>query len=100
MSDITLIETDEFVIRAEFLWFGVILHGDVKVRYGKSVRKRVREAIQMVVRSLSGPVYAFHTDSHDPKKRKFIRDMGGVFDHYRTTDDGERAEMYLFRPLD
>lgn len=98
MSAITLIDTPEFAIKGEFLWFGVILHADVKVRYSKGVRNRFKKALSGVVKQLSGPCYAFHTSSHDPKKRKFIRDMGGVFDHYRITCDGERAEMYLFSP--
>jgi hypothetical protein len=100
MTPVTLAQSPEFTIRGEFLWFGVILHGDVHVPWTKGVRKRVRDAIALIARSISLPVYAFQTPSHDPKKRKFIRDTGGIYDHRRQTDEGEWAEMYLYRPMD
>lgn len=100
MSDITLIKTHEYEIRGEFLWFGVVLHADVFVRWCKGVRKRFKSHVRLIAQSISQPVYAFHTPSHDPLKRKFITDVGLVLHHYRTTGDGELAEMYLARPLD
>lgn len=101
MSDTTLTKTPEFEIRGEFLWFGVVLHADVRVRWCRSVRKRFLKELGDVLRGLGNiPAYAFQTPSHDPKKQKFIKDVGGVFDHYRMTGDGERAEMYRFHPLD
>jgi len=100
MSDIILIRTPEYEIRGEFLWFGVVLHGDVFVRWCKGVRNRLKTHIDQIARSISQPVYAFHAPSHDPLKRKFIKDVGMVLHHYRTTGDGELAEMYLARPLD
>lgn len=100
MSDHILIRTPEFEIRGEFLWFGVVLHADVYVLWTKGVRKRFRSALGLITRSLSQSCWAFQTPSHDPKKRKFIQDVGGVLHHRRLTPDGEWADMYLFRPLD
>ena len=101
MSDIPLVRTDEFEIRGEFLWFGVILHGDFYVPWTKGVRERFLRAFKAILRDMAWtPAYAFQAPSHDPKKRKFIKDIGGVFDHFRLTGDGEWAEMYRFRPLD
>lgn len=100
MSDVTLIRTNEYDIRGEFLWFGVILHSDVFVRWSKGVRQRYREHLQMTARSLSCPVYAYHSPSHDPLKRKFILDAGLVPHHRRLDGNGEWAEMFILRPLD
>jgi hypothetical protein len=100
MSDVPLIRTSEFEIRGEFLWFGVILHADVYVMWSKGVRKRFLEAMALIRRSIALPLWAFQTPTHDPQKRKFIQDTGGVFHHYRWTPDGEKAEMYLYPPLD
>ena len=98
---ITLVNTPEYDIKAEFLWFGVILHSDVHVPWTKGVRRRFRASLGALIRSLGHiPVYAFQTPTHDPKKRKFIRDVGGVFDHHRYTEEGERAEMFRFYSLD
>ena len=96
----TLIETSEYDIRAEFLWFGVILHSDVHVPWTKGVLKRFRQDLQKTICGLGLPAYAFQTPTHDPKQRKFIRMVGGVYDHSRLTGDGEWAEMYRFPPLD
>ena len=97
---VPLVFTHEYSIRGEFLWFGVVLHSDVYVKWTKGVRRKFRADLGALIRRLGVPVYAFQTPSHDPKKRKFIKDVGGVFDHYRFTDEGERAEMYRFHPLD
>lgn len=100
MSVITLRWNPEYTLRGEFLWFGVILHCDVHVTWTKGVKERLKDDIQAVVKGSTRPVYAFQTPSHDPKKRKFIKSLGGKLDHYRTTPDGERAEMYRFLALD
>ena len=101
MSKTLLVQTPEYDISAEFLWFGVILHSNVYVKWTKGVRRRFRASLGALLRRLGHlPVYAFQTPSHDPMKRKFIMDVGGVLDHYRYTDEGERAEMYRFHPLD
>lgn len=100
MSDVVLVRTSEFEIRGEFLWFGVVLHADVHKTWGKGVKGRFIEALNEIRRSFSVPLWAFQTPSHDPKKRKFIQGTGGVFHHYRWTPDGEKAEMYLYPPLD
>lgn len=100
MDKLILHQSPEYDISGEFLWFGVILHSDVNVPWTKGVRKRFIRDLQRVVNAVGLPAYAFQTPTHDPKKRKFIRDVGGVLDHYRQTDDGEWAEMYRFHPLD
>lgn len=100
MQTILLCETPEYDLRGEFLWFGVILHSEVRVPWTKGVRSRFINDLQRVLVALGRPAYAFQTPSHDPKKRKFIRDVGGVLDHRRQTDEGEWAEMYRFHPLD
>lgn len=100
MSDIPLVRTTEYEIRAEFLWFGAILHADVYVRWGKEVRKRFRRDLENVINGMSCPAYAFQAPSHDPKKTKFIKDTGGVYHHRRLTGDGELADMYLYCTLD
>lgn len=100
MSDITLIRTPEYEIRGEFLWFGVVLHGDVRVPWTKGVRSRVRSAMAQIASSLTQPCWAFQAPSHDPKKRKFIQDVGGTYHHRRLTGDGEWADMFLFPVLE
>lgn len=100
MSDCILVRTPEFEIRGEFLWFGVILHGDVFVKFTKEVKGRVTHGIQQIARSLSLPVFAFHAPSHDPLKLKFIKATGGQYHHKRFTPDGELAEIFIYRPLD
>lgn len=96
-----LAKTDEFEIRGEFLWFGLILHGDVLVPWNRGVKKKVCTAIREIVEVSPWPCWAFHIPSyHAPKQRKFIQVTGGVFHHFRWTPEGERAEFYLYRPLD
>lgn len=97
---LTLINSPQYNLTAEFLWFGVILHSNVNVPWTKGVRSRFKADLQTALRSLPQPVYAFQTPSHDPMKRRFILSVGGVFDHHRYTEDGERAEMFRFRALD
>lgn len=99
MSVITLIKTKDYIIKGEFLWFGVILHSDV-YKWGKDIRKLYRKHIQLIASSVGQPVYAFQTSTHDPKKRKFIGDVGLTFHHFRLTETGEWAEMFTIRPLD
>ncbi len=100
MTVLKLTQTPEFTIRGEFLWFGVILHADVHVRWTRGVRQRFRAAITQIVHSVWLPCFAFQTPSHDPKKRKFIQDVGGTYHHRRLTDEDEWAEMFLFPRLD
>lgn len=100
MSAIPLVIDPDFNIDGEFLWFGVILHAQVHVPWTKGVRERFRKSLKSLVSTLGQDAFAFQTPSHDPKKRKFIQDVGGRFHHYRFTEDGEKAEMYIFRPLD
>lgn len=100
MSDIPLVRTPEYEIRGEFLWFGVILHADVHVTWTKGVRKRFRTDLDLILRHSGQPCWAFQTPTHDPKKRKFIQDVGGTYHHRRLTGDGEWAEMFLFPSLD
>lgn len=98
MTAVILAQTEEFTLKGEFLWFGVILHCDVHVKWSKGVRERLKQTIRETVSSIKVPAYAFQSNSHDPKKRKFIKDMGGILHHKRLTGDGEWAEMYLFLP--
>jgi hypothetical protein len=100
MSDYILVKTPEYEIRGEFLWFGVILHADVFVKFRREVKGRFTQSIKQIVRSLSLPVYAFQTPSHDPLKLKFIKATGGQYHHKRYTPDGELAEIFIYRALD
>ena len=100
MSDLILTKTNEFEIRGEFLWFGVILHADVHVKFRKEVKDRFTHCIKQIARSLSVPAYAFHAPSHDPLKLKFIQATGGQYHHKRYTPDGELAEIFIYRALD
>lgn len=100
MGTLNLITTDEFTLKGEFLWFGLVLHCDVHVRWSKGVKERLKQSIQQLTRSVSVPVYAFQTASHDAKKLKFIKEVGGIFHHRRTTGSQEMADMYLFTSLD
>jgi hypothetical protein len=99
MSAITLTQTPEYDIRGEFLGFGVILHSEVSVPWSKDVRTRFLHDLQGVISHIGKPCFAFQTESHDPKKRKFIQSVGGIFDHYRITGDGENAEIFRFPSL-
>ena len=87
-------------MRAEVLWFGMILHGDVHKVWTDRRRRRLRGIIRDIASRSFLPLYAFQTPKCDPKKLKFIRQLGGVFHHTTFTDEGDRADMYLFRPLD
>lgn len=100
MTKLTIYSDDEFSIHVETLWFGWILHGDVHVRWSQGVRKRLTQTMRAIVKLSGKRCYAFQTPSHDPKKKKFIQSIGGTFDHYRFTPDGEKAEMYRFHTLD
>ncbi len=94
-----LARTQEFIIYGERADFGIILHGYVGVPWSRSVLKRMAAEIAELATKLP-PLYAFQTASCDPRKRKFIQQVGGVFHHHRLTGDGEPAEMFWFPPLD
>lgn len=90
----------EYSVDLEFLWFGVVLHTTAHVPFTKGVLRKYRQDLDLIARSVSCPVYAFQTPTHDPKKRKFIQRLGFQLHHFRMTEDGERAEMWTYRPLD
>lgn len=93
-----LVDKPEYTLTVEWLWFGAIMHNTVH-RWNKTTLKSIREDLQRFALICGVPVYAFQCETHDPLKRKYIRKMGFVFDHYRCTDEGERAEMYRLHPL-
>ncbi|MDO5647376.1 hypothetical protein [Paracoccus sp. (in: a-proteobacteria)] len=90
----------DYTVDLEFLWFGVVLHTTTKVPFTKRVLESYRRDLRLIASSLSVPVFAFQTESHDPKKRKFIQRLGFRLDHMRTTAEGEWAEMFRYLPLD
>lgn len=98
----TIIDLPEFNITGEWvvdppMW---VLHSDVHSPWTKSLRKRYTEIIARIATVANAPCFAFQAPSHDPKKRKFIQQVGGVLDHLAYTDDGELAEMFRFPPLE
>ena len=94
-----LIETPEYVIKGEFLWFGLILHSDVKVRWSKGVKKRLLKDLRLIVSSTYQQCFAFHSSTQPELQRKFIQSVGGVYNHRRRTDAGDMVEMYIFPRL-
>jgi hypothetical protein len=99
MSDVPLVRTPEYEIRGEYLWFGVVLHSDVFVRWTKEVKGRFKVDLSNIVSQSVWPVYAFQSPSCDPLKQKFIESVGGTFEHSRQNDNGEMCRMYRFRSL-
>lgn len=96
-----IIDRPEFNIKGEWVDEGFwMLHSDVHVPWTKELRKVFTETVARVATVSEAPVYAFQTPSCDPMKRKFIRQVGGVFDHVTRTDTGDMAEIYRFFPLD
>jgi hypothetical protein len=96
-----LTQREEYTLSAEFLWFGVVLHNEIHVRYTKTVKKRLVQDLRLIANSISSPIFVFQTMTHDPLKMKFIESLGCFsFDHYRTTGEGEWAKMYILRPLE
>ena len=89
----------DFTTYGEFLWFGCVLHVDVR-KWNKTVRQEVRKTLRVIASSLRVPVFAFQSPSCDPKKEKFIKDIGMSHHHRRLTASGEWADMYSIRPLD
>jgi hypothetical protein len=100
MTVTTLVSNAEFEIRGEFLWFGVILHGDVHTTWSKGVRLRVTKCISEIARTLSQPVYAFVHPSFGQKHVKFIQATGGREHHKRLTPDGDMVQMFIYPSLD
>lgn len=88
----------EYSAKLEFLWFGVIAHTTLNVPYSKGLLKKYRCDLDMISRSVAQPLYAFHTHGLGPTQRKFVQRVGFNFHHRRMTDDGEWAEMFLYRP--
>jgi hypothetical protein len=100
MNAVTLVSTEEFEIKGEFLWFGVILHGDMRTPWTKGVRLRLKKCITEIARSLSQPVYAFNHPSLGHKQVKFIQATGGEKHHKRLTPNGEMVQMFIYPSLD
>lgn len=100
MTLATFVETPEYNIRGEFVWFGVILHSEVRAMWTKGLRGRFKRDLRHVASCVSLPLYAFQAPYHDPKKQRFIRDVGMVRHHRRKDSKGVWCDLYLLRPLD
>lgn len=98
---ITLRDCYDYVITAEFLWFGVILHIDVLSPWSKTLRKTlISEARQIASEYSYRKIYACAPTNENKKLHKFIQLVGLVFDHYRYNHNGDSYKFYRLFPLD
>ncbi len=98
MTTYVVVDDSDFRLTSEWVDGFWVLHCDVFTRWSKTTLTRLRGLLKRVAEVSEYPVYAFQTPSHDPLKRKFIQQVGGILEHERLTPDGEIAEMFRFLP--
>lgn len=95
-----VVNNDTINLTAEWCGGFWMMHCDVKTAWSKSLRDAMTDLMKRVATVSEYPVFAFQGPSCDPKKRKFIRQIGGIPDHFAQNDKGELVEVFRFSPLD